>query len=235
MHPRDHALTALILGFFASSWFGWAQEKPPARWRKPLAVAAPVSLVVALAGALLAWQNWCGGTVVSEPAALRRYGIIVGLEFGIAAIGAVALLLARQSTYLAPWICLVVGAHFLPLAPVLENPALVGLGVLLVAVAVAGVVVHRRTGLPASAVTGAGAGVSLLAFASWSAVAAVASHRRGLTPPWPHTAVTSGLCGAADGVHCGSGCGRGGGVARRPVAGCRPVHGRRGETCFCAR
>jgi hypothetical protein len=22
-------MTALILGFFASSWFGWAQENPP--------------------------------------------------------------------------------------------------------------------------------------------------------------------------------------------------------------
>jgi hypothetical protein len=27
-YTRDAAMSALILGFFASSWFGWAQEKP---------------------------------------------------------------------------------------------------------------------------------------------------------------------------------------------------------------
>jgi len=32
MPLRDAAMTALILGFFASSWFGWAQERPPAAW-----------------------------------------------------------------------------------------------------------------------------------------------------------------------------------------------------------
>jgi hypothetical protein len=30
MPPHDAAMTTLILGFFASSWFGWAQERPPA-------------------------------------------------------------------------------------------------------------------------------------------------------------------------------------------------------------
>jgi hypothetical protein len=34
---------------------------------------------------------------------MRRYGIIVGLEFGIAA-----------------WVCLVVGVHVWPMAPVLQ-------------------------------------------------------------------------------------------------------------------
>jgi hypothetical protein len=30
MPLRDAAMAALILGFFASCWFGWAQERPPA-------------------------------------------------------------------------------------------------------------------------------------------------------------------------------------------------------------
>ena len=31
---RDAAMTAVVFGFFASSWFGWAQEAPPASWRR---------------------------------------------------------------------------------------------------------------------------------------------------------------------------------------------------------
>lgn len=54
---RDSAMSALILGFFASTWFGWAQERPPASWRLPLVGGAVVSLLVALAGGGLAWQN----------------------------------------------------------------------------------------------------------------------------------------------------------------------------------
>jgi hypothetical protein len=39
-YARDSAMTALILGFFASCWFGWAQERPPASWRGPLIAGA---------------------------------------------------------------------------------------------------------------------------------------------------------------------------------------------------
>jgi hypothetical protein len=42
-HLRDTAATAAVFGFFASSWFGWAQEAPPRAWRKPLIVGAVVS------------------------------------------------------------------------------------------------------------------------------------------------------------------------------------------------
>jgi hypothetical protein len=167
-------MTALILGFFASSWFGWAQERPPAAWRSPLIVGALLSLVVAVAGAVLAWRNWsAAGSALSEPGAMRRYGIIVGVEFGIAAAGAAGIALRGRSEYVAPWICLVVGVHFLPMAPVLKNPPLVVLGVLLMAVAAAAVVVSRRTDFVPSAITGAGAGVALLGFAIWDAVSAV--------------------------------------------------------------
>jgi hypothetical protein len=51
MPLRDAAMTALILGFFASSWFGWAQERPPAAWRSPLIAGMVLSLAVSAAGA----------------------------------------------------------------------------------------------------------------------------------------------------------------------------------------
>ena len=36
MFLRDSAMTTAILSFFASAWFGWAQERPPAAWKAPL-------------------------------------------------------------------------------------------------------------------------------------------------------------------------------------------------------
>jgi hypothetical protein len=174
MNIRDSAMTALILGFFASSWFGWAQERPPLAWRSPLIVGALLSLIVAVAGGVLAWRNRsAAGSALSAEGALRRCGIIVGVEFGIAAAGAAGIALWGRSEYIASWICLVVGVHFLPMAPVLRNPFLVLLGLLLMAVAAAAVVVTRRTDLVPSAITGAGAGVALLGFATLGAVSAV--------------------------------------------------------------
>jgi hypothetical protein len=173
-YARDSAMTALIFGFFASVWFGWAQERPPPPGWRPLLIAGAVaSLVVAVVGGLLAWRNWSGVSALGEPGSMRRYGIIVGVEFGLAAAGAIAVALWGRREYVAPWVCLVVGVHFGPLAPVLNNPSLVVLGVVLTGVAVAAVVVARRTGLASSAITGAGAGVALLGYAAWGAVAAV--------------------------------------------------------------
>jgi hypothetical protein len=175
VNVRDNAMTALILGFFASSWFGWAQERPPAAWRTPLIVGALLSIVVAVAGAVLAWRNWsAAGSALSEPGAMRRYGIIVGVEFGVAAAGAAGIAVWGRSEYIAPWICLVVGVHFVPMAPVLKSPSLIALGILMVAIAVAAVVVSRRTELAPSALTGVGAGVALLGYATWGAAAAIA-------------------------------------------------------------
>jgi hypothetical protein len=79
-----------------------------------------------------------------------------------------------RGEYIAAWVCLVVGVHFWPMAPVLKSPSLVALGALLTVIAVAAVLVSRRTGVAPSAVTGAGAGVALLGFAGWAAVSAIA-------------------------------------------------------------
>jgi len=63
----------------------------------------------------------------------------------------------------------VVGVHFWPMAPVLKNPSLAVLGAALTAVAVMAVLVSRRTALAPSAITGAGAGLSLISYAVWGA------------------------------------------------------------------
>jgi hypothetical protein len=125
---RDSAMSALILGFFASTWLGWAQERPPAGWRGPLIVGSIVSILVAVAGGVLAWRNWFGPSALDEPGAMTRFGIIVGIEFGLAALGAAVLAVRGRSAYTAVWICLVVGVHFWPLAPLLADPSLLVLG-----------------------------------------------------------------------------------------------------------
>jgi hypothetical protein len=141
--------------------------KTPPGWRLPLIVGTMLSLIVAVVGAVYAWQNWSGGSALSEPSAMRQYGIIVGIEFGTAAAGAAAIALWGRGEYVAAWVCLVVGVHVWPMAPVLKSPSLVALGALLTVVAVAAVLISRHTGVAPSAITGAAAGMALLGFAIW--------------------------------------------------------------------
>jgi hypothetical protein len=103
---------------------------------------------------------------------MRQYGIILGVEFGVAAAGAAAIDLLRHSEYVAPWICLVVGVHFFPMAPVLKSPPLFVLGAVLIAVAAAAVLICRGRDLALSAV--AGAGTALLGYASLSILVGIA-------------------------------------------------------------
>lgn len=174
-HARDAAMTALIFGLFAAGWFGWAQEDPPQRWRAPLGVGSALSLLVAVAGGLYAWRNWSSASALSEPGAMRSYGILVGAEFAIAAAGAAVLALRRRAEFIAPWVCLVVGAHFFPMAPLLDNPALYVLGAVLVVIVALAVLPRTRGDRSPSAITGAGAGTALLVFGIWGAVAAYVS------------------------------------------------------------
>jgi hypothetical protein len=176
MDTRDRAMTALILGFFASSWFGWAQERPPAAWRTTLIVASVASLLAAVTGAVLAWRGWSSGSALGEPGAMRRYGILVGIEFAVAGLGAAGIGVWGDPDYIAPWICLVVGVHFVPMAPLLRDPALIVLGALLIVVAVVAVLVARRGDLALSFLTGVGAGALLLAYATWNVAAVIGSN-----------------------------------------------------------
>jgi hypothetical protein len=93
---------------------------------------------------------------------MQRYSRIVLFEFGAAAVGAGALIVADEAAYIAPWVCFVVGVHFWSLASVLKDPFLYGLSVAFVLIAVIGALSESQTTLPASAVTGAAAGVTLL-------------------------------------------------------------------------
>lgn len=164
---RDAAATAAVFGFFAASWFGWAQENPPSAWRNWLIAGAILSLLVAAVGGFFTWQQWSTGTAFN-PQTGRTFGIIVGIEFALAGIGAGLLSWWERSDLIAPWVALVVGIHFIPLAPVLHYPLLYGIAALVSVAALGSVPLATVQNLAVSAVTGVTTGIILLAAALFS-------------------------------------------------------------------
>jgi hypothetical protein len=166
---RDAAATAAIFGFFASGWFGWAQETPPAPWRRPLLAGSVISLVTAAAGGVSTWLHWSDGTVF-DPDTGRAFGLIVGVEFFAAAAGAVLLSAVRRKPLVPAWIALVVGLHLFPLAPLLSYPLIYVVAALVTVAALVSVPLARRRNVAVSAVIGLTAGTVLLAAAVFSLV-----------------------------------------------------------------
>jgi hypothetical protein len=159
---RDAGFTALFLGFFAAAWFGWAQAG--GRFGPWLTLGSILSWLVAIAGLIIGLRSPAAGSAMRRPGANRRYGIIVGTEFGSAAVGAAILGVIGQVEYIPVWVCAVVGVHFFPLAPVLADPGLVYLGVATLIVAAAGLVTALVSSVDAATVTGIGAGLLLLGY-----------------------------------------------------------------------
>jgi hypothetical protein len=170
-HLRDTVATAAVFGFFASSWFGWAQEAPPPAWRKPLVAGAVAALLTAVAGALLAWRHWPDGTAFDDDTG-RAFGIVVGIEFAAAALGAVVLAVRRRRELIPVWIAFVVGVHLFPVASLIRYPLIHLVAALITVAAVASIPVARSRSITPSAVVGSATGVVLLAAAVFSLAAA---------------------------------------------------------------
>lgn len=166
---RDAAATAAVFGFFAASWFGWAQEKPPTAWRDWLIAGAILSLLVAAAGGVLTWQYWSTGTAFN-PQTGRTFGIIVGIEFALAGIGAGVLAALGKPAYIPAWIAFIVGVHLFPLAPLLKYPLLYIAAAMVTLAALIAIPLARTQVVAVSAVTGVGAGIVLLAAALFSLI-----------------------------------------------------------------
>ncbi|MBB5868819.1 hypothetical protein F4553_002198 [Allocatelliglobosispora scoriae] len=158
---RDAAATAAIFGFFGSAWFGWAQEKPPPAWRRWLITGSVLSILSFIAGGLLTWRHWSDGTVFDETVG-RTFGIIVGIEFALAGLGAAVLGLTGRRDYVPVWIALVVGVHLFPVAVVLHYPFIHVIAALATVAALAAIPIARARSLPVSAVNGLGIGSALL-------------------------------------------------------------------------
>lgn len=87
-----------VFRFFASAWFGWAQDQPPPAWRKALVAGSILSLLTAVGGGVMTWRNWSGPTAFDADTS-RTFGLVVGIEVALAAIGAAVL--ARRRVLLA--------------------------------------------------------------------------------------------------------------------------------------
>lgn len=169
---RDAAMTAAIFGFFGFVWFGMAQEAPPAKWRAWLGIGSAVSILIAIGGGVLAWRHWGDGSAIDAESG-PVFGIVVAVEVVLAAAGAVIVSVRGRKDLVVPWLAIVVGLHFVPLAWFFGFPALGVMGVLMAAAGVAGVPVARSKGLAASAVVGVASGLLLASTALLSLVVAL--------------------------------------------------------------
>ncbi len=163
-YVRDAAVAAAIFGFFGSTWFGWAQESPPRSWRRWLLGGAVLCLAVLIVGVILAVRHWDNGTAFDRDTSIA-FGIVVGIEFALAGIGA-AILGSRGRKELIPvWIALVVGVHFFPLAAIIDYSLMYVVGALVTLGALAAVPLARARSVDVSAVNGVLVGTALLASA----------------------------------------------------------------------
>ena len=179
---RSRGVTVAVDGFFAFVWFGWGQAAAPSWLVIPLAVGTALGALLAVTGVVVAKRSTGPLPAMTDPAVRRRYSIIVGLEFGLLGAGAAVLGVTGHYQWVPVWICFGVGVHFFPLASTLQNPTLRPLGVLLIALAAAGLVVGLASAVPPSTVTGLGAGLCLLAFGV--ATLLIGGPRRGAPSAW---------------------------------------------------
>ena len=161
---RSRGVTVAVDGFFAFVWFGWGQASAPSWLVIPLAVGTALGLLLAVAGVVVARRSAGRLRAMADPVARRRYGIIVGLEFGLLGAGAAVLGATGHYRWTAVWICFGVGVHFFPLASVLDNRSLRPLGVLLIVVAAAALAAGLAWATAPSTITGVGAGLCLIGF-----------------------------------------------------------------------
>lgn len=169
---RDAGAMALFLGFFGAAWFGWGQAAATAGVQGWLVAGSVLAGLVAAAGIAVTVRSRSQPTRMNDPAVGRRYGIIVGTEFGTAGVGAVLLGVAGAPQYTSALVCAVVGVHFVPLATVLADRMLVPLGAAACAVAILALVLRLTNDVAPSTVTGIGAGVLLTGYALGTLIAA---------------------------------------------------------------
>jgi len=163
---RTRGIAALIEGYFAAMWFGWAQADPPSWLVAPLTVASVLAVGLAVVGVVVTIRAHGQRTPLRNPAVRRTYLIIVGVEFATLGAGAGLLAATGLSRWICVWVCAGVGLHFLPLSRALGRLLLVPLGLLVTAVAIAALIVGLMTTVTPSTITGVGAGLCLLVAAA---------------------------------------------------------------------
>ena len=137
------------------------ENSPPQAWRWALVAGSIVSLVVCAAGTLLTWRRWSDPTALDAQTS-RVFGIIVGIEFALAGLGAGVFAAVGRADMIAAWVAVVVGVHLFPLAALFKYRLLHLTAALVTIAGLLAVPVARSSSLAISAVAGAGSGVVLL-------------------------------------------------------------------------
>lgn len=169
---RDQVFSVAWLGLMAFVWFGWGQEYQANRVRTVLlGVGSALGLGLAALFGYLVFVHW------NEASALEGqyevFGFLVAAEFLLAGAGSGYLVYRRKARWIAWWVALVVGAHFIPLAFLLQDGSLALLGVLQVGALAFVVPRVRAHGDTSSREVGPLMGLSLLLFATASALLAL--------------------------------------------------------------
>ncbi|HWS35209.1 MAG TPA: hypothetical protein VN408_21010 [Actinoplanes sp.] len=159
---RQSGLTALYLGIFSAIWLSVPEAEPPLG---PFLVAGSIAaLVTAAAGTALVIRSRADGPIPWGTAADRRYLVILAAELAAAGFGAMLLAVTHRSEYIPVLVGVVVGVHFWPLAPVLKDPGLRVLAVLVTAAALIGLVTGLLSEVQPAQAAGSGVGVLLLGY-----------------------------------------------------------------------
>jgi hypothetical protein len=137
----------------------------PAGWVWPLRLLGLAAFAVVVVAALRAWPRQPDGA--PAPDALRPYLVSVAAMAVAVPLGSIALRrLVDRPELTLPWVVLVVGAHFLPMARAFRAPVFRALGLGLVLVALVGGVLTLLDGAGWASATGVAAGFALLAAAA---------------------------------------------------------------------
>lgn len=171
---RDHAFTIAWFGLVACAWFGWGQEDPPRHWQWRLGVSSAVGLLFAGIFGYSVAIRWNDGTALEGR--YEWFGVLVGIEVLLAAVGCVLLWRRQLSRWMSWWVALIVALHFIPLAFILNDASLAALG--LIQLAGLGLLLPklRAERFPTSRLVGPMMGASLLIFATASTIVFIAQN-----------------------------------------------------------
>lgn len=140
---RTLATAAAFEAAAAFAWFGWGQAAPGAVISIILGVGSGVALLISVAAATVVHRLRTDPSPLKGSTAVRRFALTVGIEFGVAGIGAAALGAVGVGELDAAWVCLVIGIHFVPLGQMVPG---LGLVTEAAALSIVGLVAFAATG-----------------------------------------------------------------------------------------